>query len=141
VFLFCNPNSSIPSELVENRTVLVCDVDLGTENLCNVIEKASSVRLIDHHSGTEKSIEVCTSKYPEKFSYVFDKEINESAASLTWKEFHPDSPIPPLVTAVQISDTWNFEQSPMKVEDIMEALYVKGRCIIPAVLGRIWRCL
>jgi hypothetical protein len=79
---------------------------------------ASRVRVIDHHSGNERHIRAAAALDAElnaaapKFSARFDPAKLHSGASLTWQEFYPSEPIPPLVRCIQIQDTWNWDQEP-----------------------------
>ena len=116
----------IPLELVAGRRVVT--LDICPTNLMEILEVATSVKVVDHHISAEPLVKLAQEKYPNKFSSRFVTAKTDSGASLAWKEFEgPDAPIPLLVTCVQIGDTWNFEQRPdLQVKAVNEALYSSG---------------
>jgi uncharacterized protein len=59
---------------------------------------AKSVTVLDHHDGVRS---IAT-----KFPGVFD--INHSGATISWAYFHPDTPVPKLLTYVEDGDLYRF---------------------------------
>lgn len=124
VFAFTYPQPEIPRELIQNRRVLMLDLDAGdaTEKL---VDAAASVVHIDHHKTGEAIVARCRAAFPDKYTAVFTTAKTESAASLAWKYFNPSLPIPDLVQYVQIADTWNWAQlHSVDVRAAKEAMYV-----------------
>lgn len=109
-FLFVQPQTPIPAELVDGRRVLVLDLDLGAE-LAPLVHAAAEVLLIDHHASSGAGFEALSAADLFKFTLVYETARTHSGASLAWACFN-EGPSPPLVTCLQVNDTWNFGQTP-----------------------------
>jgi hypothetical protein len=127
VFVFLQPNEPVPQQLIQNKNVLILDLDMGN-NLPFVIKNSASTFLIDHHYSTYETIKkysVELSQYKNKFSYYYDDNKKESAATLTWKVFYSQE-IPPLVQIVRIGDTWSYDDNPeLYPRYVLKSLYLK----------------
>jgi hypothetical protein len=112
VFAFAAPQSPVPDALVRGRRVLALDLDLGDE-LRAVVAAAAFVHLIDHHASAEPHIRAVRRDFPpERFTYSFDVGKMFSGALLAWIQFRSLDAVPELVRAVQIADTWSWDQDP-----------------------------
>lgn len=69
------------------------------EQMDAVVAIAKSVTVLDHHEGVQEVVEAM----PE---FVYDK--NRSGASIAWTYFHPDTPLPKLLTFVEDDDLFRF---------------------------------
>lgn len=136
-FIFCQPGEVIPKELVQDKRVLVldleCTVELVMEEVpvkegegivmelrpaetrftktANLIYHAKKVTWIDHHESGKSCL--LKTDHPNlelifEISSMRDNvEIKESGCSLTWKYFYSD-PLPPLFDLIRQGDTWDF---------------------------------
>jgi hypothetical protein len=65
----------------------------------SILKEARSLTVLDHHEGIAEVVKAM----PE---YVFDA--NRSGASSAWNYFHPDTPLPELLTYVEDDDLYRF---------------------------------
>jgi hypothetical protein len=90
VFVFVEPQPDIPLQLIQNKRVVVLDLDLGA-SLSSVVCAAASVFVIDHHTSTYQTLDAAYNQlaqcgYPQSRLQVYYHPTKEhSAASLTWK--------------------------------------------------------
>lgn len=122
-FVGVDPNEKIPEELVEGKTVVIVDVDLGN-NLVDVVKASKSTRLLEHHVKTYDTIAnnpILFTEYKEKFSLNLDSSKRSSGASLAWKEVCSDA-IPPFIDCVRISDTYDTPNPSFDAMSIMSYL-------------------
>lgn len=83
--------------------VYIVDFSYSAEILLEMAERASFIQILDHHK-TAKETLACVD-HPN-IKVHFDME--QSGAVLTWKFFHPDRPVPPLLRHIQDRDLWLF---------------------------------
>lgn len=127
LFVFSQPQTYIPKELIENNKILILDLDVGMESMKTILKYCKSCVHIDHHKSSENIVKYGLEHYPNKYNAIFDTDITESGASLTWKYFHPNTPIPEFIQWIQIGDTWNWDQlEDVNVKAIMEAYRCKN---------------
>ncbi len=69
------------------------------EVMDDIVSKAKSVTVLDHHEGTQKIVE----SMPQ---YVFDND--RSGSTIAWGYFHPDVPTPQLLKYVEDDDLFRF---------------------------------
>lgn len=89
-----------PPPDVAGRDVYIVDFSYPRHVLEALHSAAASLVVLDHHKSAKadlEGLEYCT----------FD--MNESGASLTWKHFHKDAPLPTLIQYVRDYDLWKHE--------------------------------
>ncbi|MCA9360671.1 hypothetical protein H6789_02535 [Candidatus Nomurabacteria bacterium] len=91
--------AELPAGL-ENKEIYILDYSFCKEILEQLISKNKSVLVIDHHKSSEESV----TSFPDN---IFDLE--HSGAVLSWKYFHPESPVPPLLEYIEDHDLWNMK--------------------------------
>lgn len=128
VFVFIQPGDTIPDALIENKSVVILDLDIG-DSLLRVVELSSSVLLVDHHDSTPMTLnkysEQLFGTYANKFTPFVNNQKSESGATLAWKLTHKNC-IPPLVDVVRIGDNWQWEDRPeLKARFVLESLHNK----------------
>ncbi|KKR36445.1 MAG: hypothetical protein UT69_C0020G0003 [Candidatus Yanofskybacteria bacterium GW2011_GWE1_40_10] len=91
------PNAKAP--LVNDKEIYTIDVGFLAEE--NVVLMANNIRLtsIDHHVSRKDSV-------PMTQDYSFDLE--HSGCVLAWQYFHPEKPVPKLLSRVEDFDLWRF---------------------------------
>lgn len=93
---------------VTGKNVLICDFSYKKNILTDMISKAKSLAVIDHHESAEIELQ----QIPDKYK-VFD--MTHSGAYLTWKFFYPDQDVPLFVKYVEDNDIW-IKKMPMTEE-------------------------
>lgn len=86
---------------VRDRDVVIVDFSYPRDTLIRMKEQAASLRVLDHHQSAREALaglDFC----------VFDME--ECGASLTWRHFHGDAPMPRLVHYVKDRDLWRWKE-------------------------------
>ncbi len=63
--------------------------------------KAASLTMLDHHEGVRDVVESLP-------SHVYDA--SRSGATIAWSYFHPDLPVPKLLTYVETGDLYKFDK-------------------------------
>lgn len=90
-----------------NDRIFIVDFSFPRIVMEAIKNQVESLLVLDHHKTAQANC--------EGLSYcIFD--INESGASLAWKYFFPNHPIPRLVKYIADRDLWKFEMS--QSEDI-----------------------
>lgn len=82
---------------VDNKDVIILDFSYDKQSMLKLVEKASMVRLLDHHKTAHDELgemDCCT----------FDME--QSGAMMAWKFFHPKKPVPYFYELIQDRDLW-----------------------------------
>jgi hypothetical protein len=82
-----------------------------------VLEKwaeSAKVIVIDHHKTAMADLSVLSDRVLQRF------DMGECGATLAWKHFFPDSPMPSFLRYVRDRDLWNFEL--LYSEEIHEAI-------------------
>jgi oligoribonuclease NrnB/cAMP/cGMP phosphodiesterase (DHH superfamily) len=98
-YLPMDTRNIVPDGLVD-KEIYILDYAFSKEQLAELIDKNISVLVIDHHISDQAAV----TSFP---SNIFD--INHSGAVLSWRYFHPDSPVPPLLKYIEDHDIWKFE--------------------------------
>jgi oligoribonuclease NrnB/cAMP/cGMP phosphodiesterase (DHH superfamily) len=70
------------------------------EVMGDIVAKAASVTVLDHHRGTQEVVE-------SMLEFVFDND--RSGATIAWGYFHPDKPVPQLLKYVEDDDLFRFK--------------------------------
>lgn len=68
--------------------------------MAEIASVAASVTVLDHHEGMKEVVEALP-------SHVYD--VSHSGAVIAWMYFHPDTPIPTLLSYVEEGDLYRFE--------------------------------
>lgn len=86
-------------EGLEGKKLYFIDFCYPQEIMDDLVSKAASVTVLDHHLGSQRVVE----SMPE---YIFDKK--RSGATIAWSYFHPDIPVPLLLKYVEDGDRYVF---------------------------------
>lgn len=71
-----------------------------------LLSKAKKITIIDHHIGVKEDLDKLAKDH-KNLSYIFDN--NYSGASLAWKYFFPDEPLPYFIKLVEDQDLSIFQ--------------------------------
>lgn len=85
---------------LDGKKLYFVDFCYVQEIMDELIKNAEHVTVLDHHLGNKNVVE----KMPE---YVFDDK--RSGATIAWSYFHPNDPIPVLLTYVEDGDLYLFK--------------------------------
>ena len=88
-----------PPPNVTGKNVLICDFSYKYEIMLEMISKANSLAILDHHKSAESAL-----KQISDVNKVF--RMDHSGAYLTWKYFYPEQDVPLLVKYVEDNDIW-----------------------------------
>lgn len=97
-----------PPPDVTGKNVLICDFSYKKNILREMISKASSLAVIDHHESAQLELNEISDEYK-----VFD--MFHSGAYLTWKFFFPETEVPLFIEYVEDNDIW-IKKMPMTEE-------------------------
>ena len=86
-----------PPEGLANKEIYILDYSYSKETLDELVARNRSVTVIDHHQTAETAV----TSFPNN---VFDNA--HSGATLSWKHFHPDAPMPKLLLYIEEHDLW-----------------------------------
>ncbi len=89
----------IPENL-DGAHLFFIDFCYDQEVMDSIKAVAGSLTVLDHHEGVEE----VTRSMPE---FVYD--VNRSGASIAWAYFHPDVPLPTLLTLIEDDDLFRFK--------------------------------
>lgn len=93
-----------PPPDVEGRDVLLVDFSYKKSVLKNMLKKAASITILDHHISAEEDLSALLKSGELKGLFDMDK----SGAMLSWLWFNPQQPIPELIAHIQDRDLWLF---------------------------------
>jgi uncharacterized protein len=91
---------------VKGKNVAIVDFSFPPPELSQMLSKAKSLIVLDHHKTAKKDLE------HHKDNTIFD--LDKSGAVLSWEFFHPDKPLPILVRYVQDRDLWRWKMAGTK---------------------------
>jgi oligoribonuclease NrnB/cAMP/cGMP phosphodiesterase (DHH superfamily) len=86
-------------EGLTDKELYILDYSFDKETLTDLVSKNKSVLVIDHHKSAEEAV----TSFPDN---IFDND--HSGAVLSWKYFHPDTTVPPLLEYIEDHDIWKF---------------------------------
>lgn len=89
---------------VDGRDVFLVDFSYKKSVLKNMLAKAASITILDHHISAEEDLSALLKS--GELNGLFD--MNQSGAMLTWLWFNPQQQIPELITHIQDRDLWLF---------------------------------
>lgn len=90
---------------VTGKHVAIVDFSFRTEFMKEMISKAASLIVLDHHRTAEQDI---VGQLDPKY-YVF--EMRQSGATLAWNFFHPDKPVPMFLRYIEDRDIWRWSMA------------------------------
>ena len=90
-------NRPLPAHL-EGKELYLIDFCYPQDVMSAIADIAKSVTVLDHHEGAR---DVAT-----KFPGIFNAA--HSGAVIAWSYFHPETPVPPLLTYVEDGDLYRF---------------------------------
>ncbi len=96
--VWTNLSEQIPE--MKDKEIYFLDYVPVQEKLDSIARRNTSVQIIDHHKSRQAEAESLKNS-------VFD--LKHSAAVLSWKFFHPGTPVPQLCLYVEDSDIWKWE--------------------------------
>lgn len=89
----------IPEDLAGARVYFI-DFCYPQETMDRIKNEAASLVVLDHHEGVEEVVKTM----PE---FVYDP--NRSGATIAWAYFHPEKPVPELLTHVEDDDLFLYK--------------------------------
>lgn len=95
----------VPPPDVTGLDVLLVDFSYKKDILLNMLEKAASITILDHHISAERDLSQLLAS--GKIKGMFD--LSRSGAMLAWNWFHPDKVAPKLIEHIQDRDLWQFK--------------------------------
>lgn len=107
VFAFLKPKETVPIQLISGKRVLILDLDLG-EAIFSIEKNCLNVTIVDHHDSTYSTIDMFENQNQDKMYFNINSDCKFSACTLAWNMTH-DTPIPPLIRTVCISDNYDFK--------------------------------
>lgn len=99
-------------ELIPDSTVYILDFSYPREVLLKLMEDHQKVLVLDHHKSAKEQL--------SGFANAFFN-MDESGATMTWKYFYPDQPVPLAVQMIRDRDLWLWEMPNTK--PFTEAVY------------------
>jgi len=91
---------------IESRDVMIVDFSYKRDVMINIISKARSVLVLDHHKSAEAEL-AGLHGIREDVEVYFD--MNRSGAQMTWDYFFAEYPTPKLIQHIQDRDLWQFK--------------------------------
>lgn len=88
-----------PPELPPQAEVIISDFSYPRKTLLQMRDQVAKLTLLDHHITAQQDLAGLD------FT-IFD--LNRSGAMIAWQYWHPDQPIPPLISYIQDRDLWQF---------------------------------
>ncbi|HCR52549.1 TPA: hypothetical protein DIV48_02780 [Candidatus Kaiserbacteria bacterium] len=87
-------------ENLEGRSLYFVDFCYPKDIMDSFVAKAKSVAVLDHHMSAKDVVQSMP-------AFVFDNR--RSGATIAWNYFHPDTPVPKLLTYVEDGDLYTFK--------------------------------
>lgn len=89
-----------PPEGLENREVYIVDFCYESSEQMDALAKSTKCLVVlDHHESNKKMVESVT-------EHVYDA--SRSGATIAWSYFHPDTPVPRLMTYLEDGDLYRY---------------------------------
>lgn len=114
------PNAKYPPPNLENKDIIIIDVAYKYDILHDIIKKAKSVILIDHHITIHDDVLKLKNKYNTKFTYIYDDK--KSGATLTWNYFFPKRKHPYFIDLIEDNDIGKWTMK--NIKDFMSGFTV-----------------
>ena len=93
-------------ETLAGRDVFMIDFSYEKETLQKLAADAKSFVILDHHIGAKEAVESIP-------NHVFDND--HSGAAIAWSYFHPETPLPRMLTYIEDNDLWRHSLPDGKV--------------------------
>jgi oligoribonuclease NrnB/cAMP/cGMP phosphodiesterase (DHH superfamily) len=90
---------TVEPEGLTGKEIYILDFSFSRSILTSLATKNTSVMVIDHHISARADVEA----FPQN---IFNND--HSGAVLSWKYFHPDTIVPPLLEYIEDHDIWKF---------------------------------
>lgn len=105
------------SEILEltNQNIVFADI-APPINVATKLMESNKIIILDHHKTQQQDMQ----NIPE-INKVFD--MNHSGAYLAWRFFHPEKPVPRLITLIEKRDLWIKDEP--DVDLLFEYLYIQ----------------
>ncbi len=103
----------------EGDRLIIVDFSFRTDILESWAGIAKKVVVIDHHQTAMDDLANLSDRVTQRF------DMSECGATLTWKYFFPEKPVPSFLQYVRDRDLWNFDLP--ESEEIHEAVANIGR--------------
>ncbi len=84
-------------ETLASKDVFMIDFSYEKEILQKLAAEAKFFVILDHHIGAREAVESIP-------NHIFDND--HSGAAIAWKYFHPDVPLPRMLTYIEDNDLW-----------------------------------
>lgn len=98
-YIRVNYGDKIP-DLPRDARVAIVDFSFPRAELEDLKDKVAGLVVLDHHKTAEENL--------KGLPYaVFEK--TRAGAGISWEYFHPDKPVPELISLVEDRDLWKFE--------------------------------
>jgi oligoribonuclease NrnB/cAMP/cGMP phosphodiesterase (DHH superfamily) len=96
-----------PLPIIKADHIVIVDFSFPASQLMLWQERGHTVTLIDHHKTALNDLSGLMNAVVPERKIIFDME--ESGATLTWKTFFPDKPMPPILNYIKDRDLWKFK--------------------------------
>ena len=103
----------------EGDRLIIVDFSFSAEILESWADKGCEITIIDHHKTALNDLAQLSDRILQKF------DMNQCGATLAWRYFLTEEPMPVFLEYVRDRDLWNFELE--KTEEIYEAVAHIGR--------------
>jgi len=88
-----NPPPALPT----GSTVYFIDFSYPKEILLDIEKAVKRLVILDHHAGAQEAVEAVK-------EHVFDND--HSGSAIAWRYFHPETPLPRLLSYIEDNDLW-----------------------------------
>lgn len=97
-YIAANDRNKPEVDLADKETYII-DFSYPKEVLLDIEKKATKLVVLDHHIGVKDTVEAVR-------EHIFDDD--RSGTGIAWGYFHPEEPLPKMLTYVQDNDLWRF---------------------------------
>ena len=103
------PSANEAPPNIDGKRIIIIDVAYKRDVIEEIFSRAASVLFIDHHITIKNDVITLIKLYEDKHIMIYDEHL--SGASLTWKYFYPDDPVPRWIKYIQDNDigTWKYK--------------------------------
>ena len=92
---------------VQGRKVIIVDFSYKRPVMQDIIDKAASVVVLDHHQSAEKELQGL--EFPPNKRVRVEFDMNACGAVLAWRRYFSAAPVPMLLRHIQDRDLWQFK--------------------------------
>jgi uncharacterized protein len=86
-------------DVIDGREVYLIDFTYTRDVMEDILKRAGSLMVMDHHQGVEEETAIAP-------NHIYDAR--RSGATIAWGYFHPDTPVPYLLTLVEDQDNYTL---------------------------------